>query len=51
MSTLVIYLLLLGAGFLLGGAYALWKVNKLVSGVLGVTAVLLTTAAVLRIVD
>jgi xanthosine utilization system XapX-like protein len=49
-STLVIYLLLLGAGFLVGGAYSLWKINRLVAGGLAITAVLLATAAIIRIV-
>lgn len=50
MSTLVIYLLLLGAGFLAGGTFSLWKVNRLLAGALAVAAALLVTAAVFRIV-
>jgi hypothetical protein len=49
-SSAVIYLLLLAAGFLVGGAYSLWKTNRLVAAALAIGAVLCATAAILRMV-
>ncbi|WP_165497023.1 hypothetical protein [Rhodococcus sp. ABRD24] len=50
MDTVLTYILFLGAGFAIGGVYALWKVNKLASGVLSALAVLAAAAGILRLI-
>lgn len=45
------YLLFMAAGFLAGGAYALWRINRFLSGVLAALAVLSATGAVLRLME
>ncbi len=50
MSTVFIYVLFLAAGFAIGGAYAMWKVNKLASGVLVALAVLAAASGILRLI-
>ncbi|SDD95720.1 hypothetical protein [Rhodococcus tukisamuensis] len=46
----LIYILFLAAGFLGGGAYSLWKVNKFASGVLLAMAVIAAAGGILRLV-
>ncbi|WP_170312994.1 hypothetical protein [Prescottella subtropica] len=50
MSTIFMYILFLGAGFALGGAYSMWKVNKLASGVLVALAILAAASGLLRLI-
>ena len=50
MSTVFLYVLFLAAGFAIGGAYALWKVNKFASGVMLALAVLAAVSGILRLV-
>lgn len=50
MGTILIYVLFLGAGFAIGGAYSLWKVNKFASGVLLALAILAAAAGILRLI-
>ena len=45
MSVLFTYLLFIGAGIAVGGAYSMFKVNKLASGILLALAVLAAAAA------
>ncbi|MEV2274858.1 hypothetical protein AB0I72_04680 [Nocardiopsis sp. NPDC049922] len=48
-TTLWGVLLLVLGGFLIGGAYSLWKVNRIVAVGLGVCAALAVAAGVLRL--
>jgi len=50
MDTVFIYILFLAAGFAIGGAYAMWKVNKLASGVLVALAILVAASGILRLI-
>ncbi|MFC9788966.1 hypothetical protein [Rhodococcus sp. NPDC127528] len=50
MSDFLIYGLFLLAGFAIGGAYSLWKVNKFAAGVLVALAIIAAAAGVLRLV-
>lgn len=49
MSVVLVYVLFIAAGIAAGGAYAMWKFNKLASGVLLALAVLAAVAGVLRL--
>jgi hypothetical protein len=48
-SVLFTYLLFIGAGIAVGGAYSMFKVNKLASGILLALAILAAVAGALRI--
>jgi len=48
-SVLFTYLLFIGAGISVGGAYSMFKVNKLASGILLALAVLAAVAGALRL--
>ncbi|GAA4480687.1 hypothetical protein GCM10023094_27610 [Rhodococcus olei] len=51
MSTILIYVLFLIAGFAIGGAYSMWRNdNKLGAGVLLALAVLAAAGGILRLV-
>ncbi len=50
METVFIYILFLGAGFAIGGAYSLWKINKFASGVLVALAILAAASGILRLI-
>lgn len=50
MSVLWVYVLFIVAGVAVGGAYSMWKINKLFSGVLLAIAVLAAVAGILRLV-
>lgn len=45
------YLLFMAAGFLAGGAIALWRINRFISGVLAALAVFAGAGAVLRLTE
>ncbi|WP_041450924.1 hypothetical protein [Hoyosella subflava] len=51
MSSALMYLLFMAAGFLIGGAIALWKINRFLSGVLAALAVFCGVGAVLRLME
>ncbi|GGC69550.1 hypothetical protein IEU95_01965 [Hoyosella rhizosphaerae] len=51
MSSAVMYLLFMAAGFLLGGAIALWKTHRFFSGVLAAVAVIAGAGAVLNLME
>ncbi|WP_187774289.1 hypothetical protein [Lolliginicoccus suaedae] len=51
MSGTLMYLLFMAAGFLLGGAIALWRTNRFLSGVLAATAVICGAGAALRLLE
>ncbi|WP_169846696.1 hypothetical protein [Rhodococcus marinonascens] len=46
MSVVLVYVLFIAAGIAAGGAYSMWKFNKLASGVLLALAVLAAVAGV-----
>ncbi|MFZ2173277.1 MAG: hypothetical protein WAW17_04445 [Rhodococcus sp. (in: high G+C Gram-positive bacteria)] len=50
MSVVLVYVLFIAAGIAAGGAYSMWKFNKLASGVLLAIAMLAAAAGILRIV-
>ncbi|MEV0948817.1 hypothetical protein [Rhodococcus sp. NPDC049939] len=50
MSVVLVYVFFIAAGIALGGAYSMWKINKLFSGVLLALAVLAALAGVVRLV-
>lgn len=50
MDVLWIYVLFIVAGITAGGAYSMWKINKLFSGVLLAIGVLAAVAGILRLV-
>ncbi|NLU82971.1 hypothetical protein [Rhodococcus sp. HNM0569] len=50
MSTLLIYALFVVAGIAAGGAYSMYKVNKIFAGVLAAIAVLAVAGGILRLI-
>ena len=49
MSVVLVYVLFIAAGIAAGGAYSMWKFNKLASGVLLALAVLAAAAGMPRV--
>ncbi|MGC0364354.1 xanthosine utilization system XapX-like protein [Rhodococcus sp. 27YEA15] len=49
MDVVFTYLLFIGAGIAVGGAYSMFKTNKLASGILLALAILAAVAGILRL--